>query len=430
MVSKINKSIMAKHKQNKRTRNDLSSDSEDDRESFPRFLIIQATDPTKPLKLSPFAINKGIEGLAGPVRNVSRLRSGDILVEVDRAVQSKNLLKVKLFVNIPVKVFPHRSLNSSKGVIRCSELRDCETEEILDELSDQGVTEVFRVSSFNNGERKRTNTLFLTFNAPSIPSYVKVGYLRVKVDPYIPNPIRCFKCHKFGHFQSVCTKQECCSKCGQEGHVASDCKNLVKCINCGGNHSSDSRNCPKWLEEKKIQEIKTLQHVSYPEARKRFQSQQPQNSSYADKASASPVAAKQKVRGKTLSDACCQTTLTWMKGDFPSSTSKHISTSTGEIKTQKKPEENKKDPRKVETPRRSRSLTRDPVGTKKASGSLTDKIKQIKKPVEKVKSNLSEYTSQNKYSSLTIEGVEEMDVIPPSNPPPSKLQIVKKKDKT
>ncbi|GFO19375.1 Gag-like protein [Plakobranchus ocellatus] len=46
------------------------------------------------------------------------------------------------FLDIPVTVSPHMSLNSSKGVIRSCDLRCC-TEEIVEELS--GVTHAWRI---------------------------------------------------------------------------------------------------------------------------------------------------------------------------------------------------------------------------------------------------------------------------------------------
>ena len=64
-----------------------------------------------------FAIQKGIEGLVGEPKNIKRLRSGDLLIEVDRETYSTKLLAIKEIAGIPVKVSPHRTLNTSKGVI-------------------------------------------------------------------------------------------------------------------------------------------------------------------------------------------------------------------------------------------------------------------------------------------------------------------------
>jgi hypothetical protein len=104
----------------KRKPEDLETDSDPDisPDTWPRFLIIESTDDTKPLsKLSPFALYKAIQGIAGTPKDVKRLRSGTVLLEVTREAHSKNLLRCKKLVDVPVKVSEHRTLNTRRGVL-------------------------------------------------------------------------------------------------------------------------------------------------------------------------------------------------------------------------------------------------------------------------------------------------------------------------
>ncbi|GFW07164.1 uncharacterized protein TNCV_3693591 [Trichonephila clavipes] len=101
----------------------------------------------------------------------------------------------------------------------------------------------------------------------TIPHTIKAGYLNCKIRPYIPNPLRCFKCQRFGHSQTSCRGQLTCSRCASVGHASTDCS-LEKCINCSQPHTADSKLCPKWKNEKQIQEIKTNKNITYVEARK------------------------------------------------------------------------------------------------------------------------------------------------------------------
>ena len=56
---------------------------------FPRFLMMTSGDDEKSLsRLSTFAIQKGIQGLVGEPKTIKRLRSGDLLIEVDRETHS------------------------------------------------------------------------------------------------------------------------------------------------------------------------------------------------------------------------------------------------------------------------------------------------------------------------------------------------------
>ena len=396
---------------------------------------------------------------------IKRLRSGDVLVEVDRASQADGLLKIVTFVGKPVRVIPHRSLNSCKGVVRCSELRDCDDDEILEELADQHVTEVHRVMINQNGIKKPTNTLFLTFNLSKLPQYLKVGYLRVKINPYIPNPIRCFKCQKFGHFRSNCQRGECCEKCGKEDHVVANCQDSAHCINCSGNHSANSRLCPKWIEEKRIQEIKAVGNLSYPEARKLYQTQHVQSISYANVAKQPMEINKQKPevnKPKTKVTVNTQTNLTWIKGDVPVLSEDNKSTNTDKVqpvintdkvKTQSiavdtlksidttntdkaKPRPQKQGlQKKVQTEtkdgRRSRSLTRDP--TMKNISDVKQPVKVKSKSqinVVKSKPKLSDVVkNKNKFDVLSVEGDEDMDVCPKHHPDP-KIKVVSRLEDT
>ncbi|GFU13098.1 putative transposable element [Trichonephila clavipes] len=108
----------------------------------------------------------------------------------------------------------------------------------------------------------------ILFKIPKLPTNIKAGYLSWKVCPYIPNPLRCFKCQRFGHSQISCRGQLTCSRCASVGHASTDCRLEPKCINCSLPHTAVSKLCPKWKNGKQIQEIKTNKNITYVEARK------------------------------------------------------------------------------------------------------------------------------------------------------------------
>ena len=68
---------------------------------------------------------------------------------------------------------------------------------------EQSVVEVHRVTVKKDTEKVPNNTLFLTFNTPDLPKEITVGYLKVKVALFVPNPMRCFNCNKSGHTSHV-----------------------------------------------------------------------------------------------------------------------------------------------------------------------------------------------------------------------------------
>ncbi|GFX14812.1 uncharacterized protein TNCV_1485551 [Trichonephila clavipes] len=168
----------------------------------------------------------------------------------------------------PVTASPHKILNSCRGVISEPDLLGTSDSEILEGFSDQGVTQVRRITIKKDSTIVPTKHLILTFNSPKLPNTIKAGYLNCKIRPYIPNPLRCFKCQRFGHSQTSCRGQLTCSRCASVGHSSTDCTLEQKCVNCTQSHPSDSKLCQKWKLEKQIQEFKTNKNISYFEARR------------------------------------------------------------------------------------------------------------------------------------------------------------------
>ncbi|GFS16882.1 nucleic-acid-binding protein from mobile element jockey [Elysia marginata] len=118
------------------------------------------------------------------------------------------------------------------------------------------------------GEKIRTNVFVLTFDSPTPPAEIKVGYLDLKVRPFVPTPMRCFKCHRYGHGSEKCRRPEAiCARCGRTGHKVEECPNDPHCINCRGDHAASDRQCPKYMEEKAILHYRAHQGGTFQQSR-------------------------------------------------------------------------------------------------------------------------------------------------------------------
>ncbi|GBN78939.1 hypothetical protein AVEN_50735-1 [Araneus ventricosus] len=165
---------------------------------------------------------------------------------------------------------------SSKGVMSCGELLHVPMEEVLKGFQQQEVTHIQRIKIRQNGQFNDTKHLILTFHSPKIPDSVRAGYIKLTVRPYIPNPLRCYKCQRFGHSKASCRGTLTCARCAEAGHESSDCKASEKCVNCKGSHTSFSRLCSAWKFEKEVIAEKVLKKViSFLEARQIVKSRTP-----------------------------------------------------------------------------------------------------------------------------------------------------------
>ena len=210
-----------------------------EQQTFPKYLMASSTDDHKSLhRLNPFKLAKAIDSAAnGKIVNVTKLANNFLLLETNSAKQSQALLSTKSLEGIPVNITPHNSLNFTRGVIKTSDLQDMSEEDIIAELYSEGVIRCKRIKITRNSQIIQTNTYILTFNRLQLPSVINMGYLRVRVEKYIPSPLRCTKCQKFGHHFSKCRNHTAiCFRCSVPLPPPEVPGMSVQCNNCENNH--------------------------------------------------------------------------------------------------------------------------------------------------------------------------------------------------
>lgn len=188
----------------------------------------------------------------GKTFHTKKLSSGDLLVEVYTKIQSDALLALNSLSDYEVSVAPHRTLNTVQGVISEDVLIEAPETEVVEGLSSRGAIAARRTILRGDGVKHKTRHIILTFAITTLPDAVKAGYLRYRVRPYVPNPVRCFKCQRFGFGSRNCRGSDRCAKCSSKEHLSDVCESNPKCANCDGKHAAYSRSCPLWKQEKEI----------------------------------------------------------------------------------------------------------------------------------------------------------------------------------
>jgi len=144
------------------------------------------------------------------------------MVKVETTLQVKGLLVLAFLsdgsgVSISILASLLQPANA-KGVIYRVPV-DLSTDELKASLNSRNVSYVRRFNfKDHEGNMRDSTTVLLQFAQSQIPEEVRVGYLQFKVKQYIPKPLRCFKCNRYGH-------------------VANYYKGKKRYFNCGGAHN-------------------------------------------------------------------------------------------------------------------------------------------------------------------------------------------------
>ncbi|KAH7955385.1 hypothetical protein HPB52_000807 [Rhipicephalus sanguineus] len=97
-------------------------------------------------------------------------------------------------------------------------------------------------------------TLTLRFEGPVPSDQVTLHRVRFPVPPARPRPLECRQCGRYGHVKETCNWPGSCIRCGQTHPEETDCQRL-RCVNCSGPHRTDTPDCPRWQEQRRVATI-------------------------------------------------------------------------------------------------------------------------------------------------------------------------------
>lgn len=237
--------------------------------------LMRITGANGPLPNAPFLIRKSITQHVGAMIEGAfpEANRASYALKVRSLRQFNKLLTLKTLIDgTPVVVTEHPTLNSTRCVVSCRDVIDIPESSLLEELQEQGVKEVRRITRRAGNERENTPAMILTCCGTTRPEFMDFGFIRCRTRPYYPNPMQCFQCWAFGHTKLRCrAKAPVCGKCSQEHPINEDrsCPNESYCKECqSGDHALSSRSCPKYRKENDIQRVKVDRGLSYPAARR------------------------------------------------------------------------------------------------------------------------------------------------------------------
>ena len=236
---------------------DVPPDARPRPETVSRFLLIAVHDSAS-FNVNPFQLHRAISGY-GEANHILRRSDGKVEVEMKTSESSQQLLNATELIirtknenrKVPITVQIHPTKGFPMGVITVPDLAGVDDGEILEELTEQQVIKARRILRKEDGGAIPTDTIVLSFSCEQLPDKVRVAWRSVRVRPYVPNPIRCYKCQMYGHMASSCKGKERCARCSTVGHNSSQCRAARTKCTCGGDHPVWSKDCPKLQAEVK-----------------------------------------------------------------------------------------------------------------------------------------------------------------------------------
>ncbi|GFX91010.1 uncharacterized protein TNCV_2283021 [Trichonephila clavipes] len=145
---------------------------------------------------------------------------------------------------------------------------DMSLNEIAKELQETNDFQIIEMTRFiKTGSQQQFSPVLIAILGTTLPETVKLWFINHRIQNFIDKPRQC-TCFSFLHSARFCQKTAICINYGVSH--SGQCSNNSRCINCKGDHPANSLNCPEYIKEKKILELKCEQHLTLGEARRRF----------------------------------------------------------------------------------------------------------------------------------------------------------------
>ncbi|XP_066971949.1 uncharacterized protein [Macrobrachium rosenbergii] len=236
--------------------------------SWSRFLTMEADQNISALKLENYLLNRH------PTTDMSfrQIKEKTWLIEATTKSQSEDYLSLKNIDSINIKVKNHNTMNSIQGTIVLNENNNepVNKKMLLDSLKKRYPNvqdcEVYALSSKNNN-RQTLKIAKITFEGEDLPQKIKILGQNRELRPYVPKPLQCQNCSKYGHTHTNCRNEPVCAYCGSTEHTMQWKCSEPKCVNCGQNHHARSKECMYYIYNTELKMLQERTGMSIKEAK-------------------------------------------------------------------------------------------------------------------------------------------------------------------
>lgn len=260
------------------------------------FVIFMEKPDINEIEVAKYLVKANITG----IKEIRKLYKGKLKIVTHTMAAANGILQCKILKSMQnINSYIPSQCVKSVGIIRGIPL-DITNEEISEYLESP-----VRVDSFErmtywdkvNKCSKPGTSIKITFRTTTLPDEVKMFYVVKKVSHFIPRPILCRNCLRYGHTAKFCkvSKETLCNNCTGITHSFNDascnktCEHCLlhcqpKCKHCtkDDNHRTASKDCPELANQMKIKELMVVKKVSYKDAKNVVQNNTKENVTYAN----------------------------------------------------------------------------------------------------------------------------------------------------
>lgn len=230
-------------------------------------VVIKFKEGNELNNVSLSALTCGLKKSVGEVEMAKILRDGRLLIKCKDIGQRDKAMRVQSICNKSVseaRLFGEG--RRARGVISGIPLGE-KLEDLKKNIKGGTVVEVKRLKMNKNGEKVDSTSVLLEFQEEKLPPRVMIGFMSFSVREFIPPPVRCYKCQRYGHIAKVCKGKQRCGKCAGNHEYGQCGDNVVrKCCNCGGDHTAAYGGCPIRKKAVEVQQVRVEHNLTYAEA--------------------------------------------------------------------------------------------------------------------------------------------------------------------
>lgn len=235
-------------------------------ESSSSFVPIQICVTSKEKLPKQFALAKLLQqNEIGEINKVKYVNPYKLLITFGSTSSADNFLCCSAFDSLNWRRQKTWEVGLSYGIIRDIDQGLSEEELIKYLQSEKEILSLKRLNRKTEEGWTTSETIRVGFKGSSLPSYIRLYEVKIKVEPYVFPVTQCAKCWRYGHPQKLCpSSKTVCPKCGNN-HANCEVK-VYKCVNCSGGHMALSKNCPLFKKEKRLRELMAEFNCTYQKA--------------------------------------------------------------------------------------------------------------------------------------------------------------------